>query len=204
MLLTSILLLSLSTSAALHVAARPEVVSYGLWLEVEPESREIRGKASVDVISLGGDLEAIQFSLNEHLKIASLHVDDRKVNARRGDRIAEGRGWLVPLKPSLTFGETRAITFEYHGTGIDPGQKDSDWMVILLVREDETRMSHQSQWYPIVPLDERARAGKQRVRVLAFPDHLEGAKTWGSEAAEAIGVLEYVFGKLAPIGRGGR
>jgi len=204
MLAISTCLLGLAVPTTAPDAARPEVVSYDLWLKVEPEGREIRGKASVEVVSRGGELEAIQFSLNEHLKIDSLHVDDRKVSARRGDRIAEGRGWLVPLKPPLTLGETRTITFEYHGTGIDPGQKDSDWMVILLVREDETRMSHQSQWYPIVPLDERARAGKQRVRVLAFPDHLEGAKTWGSEAAEAIGVLEYVFGKLAPIGRGGR
>jgi hypothetical protein len=58
-------------------------------------------------------------------------------------------------------------------------------MGVLLVRTDEVRMSHQAQWYPIVPRDEQARSK------LAAPTRLELTLPSGFESL-GPGVLERV------------
>lgn len=136
----------------------PEVVQYDLTLIVDTESREIVGHATVEIRAAKEPLEEVRFSLNNLLKIDEVRDGKRKLNPLAGDRIAEGKAWTVKLQPTLKAGESREIHFDYHGEGSNPGSGDSDWMGIMLVREDEVRMSHQSQWYPIVPLDDRARA----------------------------------------------
>lgn len=138
--------------------ALPEVLHYDLQLSVNPETREISGSAGIELAARRGTLSEVRFALNNSFSLDEVREGTRKVRALAGKRIAEGKEWRVKLIPALEAGEKRVIHFEYHGKGVDPGAGDSDWMGIVLVRENEIRMSHQSQWYPIVPLDDRARA----------------------------------------------
>jgi hypothetical protein len=165
MSLTALLMLALCTVQA--ESPRVELLNYDLHLVVRPESREVVGRATVELLARGGPLETLRFALNAGFELDEVREGKRKLDPLQGDRIAEGRAWTVRFVPPLKTGERRSVHFEYHGQGVDPGSEDPDWMGVVLVREDEIRMSHQSQWYPIVPLDDRARAK------LAAPTTLE-------------------------------
>ncbi len=232
-----------------------EVLGYELSLEVFPTAKTVFGVATVEVLAIENDVTTIPFSLNAGLELESVTEGKAAVPFTEGNRIAEGRAITLTPEPPLKKGKARTFTFTYAGEGVDPGSEDHDWMGILLVRPDEIRMSHQAQWYPIVPRDEKAsaklvapvelelvlpagmeslgpgryggkkkregrevhtwssrtptrasilagayevqelKAGKRRLRVLSFPDHVEGAKKWAKEAGAALKFLERWMGK---------
>ncbi len=231
---------------------------YDLALEVDPASREIRGDAAVTIRAEQGTVSEARFSLNRHLRLDSVEADGKAIAVVEGSEMAEGREIRVPLDPPLAKGKQRTLRLRYRGNGVSPGPDGADWMGILLVRPDEIRMSHQAQWYPVVPRDARALsllaapvklaltlpaglealgpgeakgkkpasdgrevhhfeaagptkasllAGKYSaetitkgafsVRVLAFPEHVAGAKSWAAVALEALESLQSRFGQLA-------
>ncbi len=135
-----------------------EVLHYDLELVVDPVSRAIEGAATVQVVARANGVTTLPFSLNANLKITSITEGEATVPFSEGERIAEGRAIALTPDPPLEKKKTRTFTFRYAGRGVDPGEEDPDWMGVLLVRKDEIRMSHQSQWYPIVPRDAKARA----------------------------------------------
>lgn len=146
--------------AAIVSAQAPafDVVRYDLVLRVEPDTRLVHGEASVTIAAGEAALEQASFSLNELLKVSAVKRDGVEAACERGERVAEGRELRVRLDPALAPGATSTLTFSYEGTGLDPDAQGADWMGILLVRADEIRMSHQAQWYPIVPRDPEARS----------------------------------------------
>lgn len=149
--------LALALAANGSDAGEARLLSYDLRLEVDPVARTILGVAELELQARDGELEEVVIALNRALAIDAVTVGKRAGKPLKGPRIAEGQSWTIPLVPPLAEGKTRTLRFEYHGEGADPGPKDPDWMGVLLVREDEIRMSHQAQWYPIVPTDEAAR-----------------------------------------------
>jgi hypothetical protein len=153
-------LFALALCAANAGAQAPafEVTKYELELYVEPETKLVRGTARVDVRAGAEALERATFSLNDILTLSTMQRDGASVAFERGERVAEGRAIVVALAPPLAPRASTQLTFTYEGKGLDPDEQGSDWMGVLLVRDDEVRMSHQAQWYPIVPRDERARS----------------------------------------------
>lgn len=135
-----------------------ELEGYDLALRIEPESRLVRGTARVKLHATEAALEKATFLLNDLLEVESVQRDGADAPFERGERVAEGRTVVVTLAPPLAPGIACELAFAYVGNGLDPGEQDADWMGILLVREDEIRMSHQAQWYPLVPRDEKARS----------------------------------------------
>ena len=155
--------LALASSVTLGPPARSDaageahLLSYGLRLEVDPVGGAILGVAELELQAREGELEELVVALNRGLTLDSVTVGKRAGKPLKGSRVAEGQAWTIPLVPPLAKGKARTLRFVYHGDGVDPGPKEPDWMGVLLVREDEIRMSHQSQWYPIVPTDDAAR-----------------------------------------------
>jgi hypothetical protein len=135
-----------------------ELVHYDLELRIEPPTKLIQGVAKVTLRAGGEPLSEATFALNEALEVTALERDGGKASFTRGERVAEGRALQVAFDPPLAPNAEGSIVFEYRGAGLDPDANGADWMGILLVRDDELRMSHQAQWYPIVPRDERARS----------------------------------------------
>lgn len=135
-----------------------EVEQFRVELRVEPSTREVRGEATVELRAGAEPLARTTFALNELLEVRKLSRKGGSARIERGERIAEGRALHVVLDPPLASGAATELVFEYGGTALDPGENDSDWMGVLLVRPDEIRMSHQAQWHPIVPRDDRARS----------------------------------------------
>jgi hypothetical protein len=138
-----------------------------LSLRVDTERKLVHGVATLHIKAAGEPVSRARFSLNDRLVPSSVQRDGSAVRFERGERIAEGRAIEVVLEPPLPAGAECRLTFEYEGLGEDPDEQGSDWMGILLVREDEVRMSHQAQWCPIVPRDDAARSK------LAAPIELE-------------------------------
>lgn len=135
-----------------------DVARYEVTLRIEPEERLVQESATVTITARDAPLAKATFALNELLQLASVERDGADAPFERGERIAEGRAIIVALDPPLEPGKSCELSFESGGQGLDPDAEGADWMGILLVREDELRMSHQAQWYPIVPRDERARS----------------------------------------------
>ncbi len=133
------------------------LLSCALRLEVDPVGGAILGVAELELQAREGELEDVVVALNRGLTLDSVTVGKRAGKPLKGARVAEGQAWRIPIVPPLAEGKARTLRFVYHGDGVDPGTKDPDWMGVLLVREDEIRMSHQAQWYPIVPTDDAAR-----------------------------------------------
>ncbi|MEW6071995.1 MAG: M1 family aminopeptidase [Planctomycetota bacterium] len=160
--------LALAAGAAVQDGSFPvELTGYTIRVEVDPAARRIAGTAAVGVVALENGVTTIPFALNAALQIVSIREGEEEVPFAEGQRIAEGRAIaLAPASP-LVPKKPRTFTFSYAGEGVDPGPGDPDWMGILLVRPDEIRMSHQAQWYPIVPRDESARS------VLTAPVEIE-------------------------------
>jgi hypothetical protein len=143
------------------------VVRYELVLRVEPETRLVHGEASVTIAARDAAIDQASFSLNDLLTVSTVKRDGVVTACERGERVGEGRSLRVALAPALLPGASSTLTCSYEGTGLDPDAQGADWMGILLVRADEVRMSHQAQWYPIVPRDADARSK------LAAPTRLE-------------------------------
>lgn len=144
-----------------------DIVRYDLALRIEPEEKLVQGEASVTIAAREAAISEASFALNELLTVSAVKRDGAEAGVERGERLAEGRTLKVRLEPALAPGASCKLTFSYAGTGLDPDEQGSDWMGILLVRPDEIRMSHQAQWYPIVPRDPDARSK------LAAPTRLE-------------------------------
>ncbi len=135
-------------------------------LAVDVDSRRVTGEATL-MVEAKERLSAVDVSLNDLLAVTAVDDGGRAARAVEGANRREGRVLSVALDPPVAAGERRALTFTYEGTALDPSRFEPDWMGALLVRPDEIRMSHQAQWMPIVPLDERALAK------LAAPTRLE-------------------------------
>jgi hypothetical protein len=175
------------------------VERYDLLLRVDTATKRVTGEATVTIQAGNGPLQSAAFSLNEILGVKSVRRDGKEVKVERGERVAEGRALGVVLDPALEPRQSCKLVFTYEGIGLDPDAKGQDWMGILLVRDDEIRMSHQSQWYPIVARDPQARSKIAAPATLALdlpagmqslgPGVLEGVKkqkgrevhTWKSE-----------------------
>ncbi|MFN0059894.1 MAG: M1 family metallopeptidase [Planctomycetota bacterium] len=145
--------------AWLLVAADPEpleIVAYDLALEIEPDAREIHGEARLELHAVAGSVEEARLSLNRLLTISAIESQGKPVAFKDGKEIAEGREVTLTLKPPVRKGERREFVIKYRGKALDPGPEDPDWMGVLLVRAVEIRMSHQAQWYPVLPRDDRA------------------------------------------------
>ncbi len=162
----------LSPAAAVAVA----LVLYDLRLEVSPGDGTLSGTARVELEATDEPLASVRFSLNERLALRAVERDGAAARFAEGERIAEGRAIDVTFDPPLEPGKRASLVFRYDGRGMDPDAEGPDWMGILLVRPDEIRMSHQAQWYPIVPLDERA------TNKLAAPVQLELVLPRGMES----------------------
>lgn len=150
-------------------------LNYEIALEVEPSARELIGEARVEIVAGKKALGGARFALNKSLEVEAVAAGGKKVPHREGEAVAEGREIVCKLSPALAPGKRLELLFRFRGKGADPGESDPDWMGILLVRPDEIRMSHQAQWYPVVPLDERALA-KQAAPVkllLTLPKGME-------------------------------
>jgi hypothetical protein len=135
-----------------------EVARYEVSLRVELDGRLVRGSATATITALDVPVARASFALNEALEVRSVLRDDAPARFELGERLGEGRTIAVALEPALAPGQSCRLGFEYAGQGQDPDPQGADWMGILLVRPDEVRMSHQAQWYPVVPRDERARS----------------------------------------------
>src|SRR5262245_12353505 len=135
-----------------------EVARYEISLRVELDGRLVQGSATATITALDSPVASAGFALNEALELRSVRLDDAPARFERGERLGEGRAIAVALEPALEPGRSCRLKFEYGGQGQDPDAQGADWMGILLVRQDEVRMSHQAQWYPVVPRDERARS----------------------------------------------
>jgi len=169
----------LSSSVLAAVAWAPpgelELVRCELGLRVEPATRLVNGTATLVVAAAGAPVERATFALNARLEPRAITRDGAPQPFERGQRIAEGRALELRFDPPLAPGESARLSFEYAGEGEDPDESGPDWMGILLVRPDEVRLSHPSQWYPILPRDAaaRARARAPVELVLDLPPGLE-------------------------------
>ena len=134
-----------------------DIVRYDVSLRVTPEDRRVEGEAAV-TIRATRKLEQALFSLNDRLHVGSVRIGRTTVRFEEGPDLREGRGIRVSLPSPLRVSKEATVTISYAGEGMNPDASGPDWMGILLVRDDEIRMSHQSQWYPVVPLDDRVAA----------------------------------------------
>ncbi|MCI0651849.1 MAG: hypothetical protein L0Z55_08190, partial [Planctomycetes bacterium] len=132
------------------------VAGYEIALEVLPETGVARSEARVTIAAASQPAAEARFCLNRLLQVSAVECDGKALPYKEGAKIAEGRELVIALAPPLRKGERRQLTIRYEGKCLDPGPSDPDWMGVLLVRPDEIRMSHQSQWYPVLARDERA------------------------------------------------
>lgn len=158
-ILAMLLGLALARPLALRAQQLPFAIErYDLSLRIDPPTRRVQGEARLALRALDQPVSKVVLSLNELLKVSSVRREGAETAFAPGARVAEGRELAITLAPPLAPKAGCALEIRYEGTGLDPDEKGADWMGILLVREDEIRMSHQSQWYPIAPRDLQARS----------------------------------------------
>lgn len=179
------------------------VRQYDITVEVVPATSEIRAAASVEIEATAAKVESAVFSLNRELEVQSLTSGGKKLKFSEGSQVAEGRELRVAIDPPLLNGKRQTLVFSYVGKGQNPGADGADWMGILLVRGDEIRMSHQSQWYPVVPRDERALAKlKGPVKLsLTLPSGMEslGPGEWKGKSSAAAGKEQHRWESRKPL-----
>jgi hypothetical protein len=166
---------ALRLAAAASETGGARLVRYDLSLEVDTEACRLKGSALMEIEALRQPLKEIRLSLNARLQVTGVDANTGSVTLREGGRIAEGRARQIEFEPPLAAGKRVQLTLSYEGEAMDPDASGPDWMGILLVREDEVRMAHQSQWYPVLPKDDSGLA-KQAAPVqlaLTLPAKME-------------------------------
>lgn len=111
----------------------------------------LRGKAKLKLRA--GASGRLNFLLNRGLSItATTDQDGKALVLEKGPKLAKGQHEEAREHSVVLADGVRAVHIEYSGTGANE-LTTKDWMGILLLANDEIRMSKQTAFYPQIPLD---------------------------------------------------